>query len=165
MNQKTVIRAMIPALVTELNAIPANEIPAGWRLFNADDPLTMGIERLDEEGLFADDINAMINAATLAAVGNRYATLAVTLHTLADQLRGLTWGFENANRRIMPDSGQRVTAGKLLEEIRLTIPANDSGDRILTPDAMTQLDEMAVGTRTALELDEDGDAVESEPEN
>lgn len=42
---------------------------------------------------------------------------------------------------------------KMVEEIRLSIEADDSGCRILTPDAMTQLDEMAAGTRETLDLE------------
>lgn len=76
--------------------------PRGWFLSNDGDPMTCGIEKDDEMGRFEGDLEAVIDAARLAAAGDEYAKTALILHLLCNELRGLVWGDAYINTRLGP---------------------------------------------------------------
>lgn len=84
-------------------ARPPYRADQGWDLFNTDDPLRCGIEKVDECGRFAGDQEALIHVAKLAALGDRQlATDALIIHLLANELRGMVWGDAFINSRLGP---------------------------------------------------------------
>lgn len=74
----------------------------GWALFNTNTPLTCGIERIDEAGVFDGDQEAVIHVCHLAIGGNRLAAQALALHLLANEYRGMVWGDAYINTRLGP---------------------------------------------------------------
>ena len=74
----------------------------GWGMFNLNDPLRCGIERLDESGIFDGDQAALLHVAERAINGDMFASHTLTIHLLCNELRGMTWGDAYINSRLGP---------------------------------------------------------------
>lgn len=83
-------------------ARPLYRADQGWDLFNTDDPLRCGIEKIDESDRFVSDQEALIYVSKLTALGNHHARDALIIHMLANELRGLAWGDAYINSRMGP---------------------------------------------------------------
>ena len=75
----------------------------GWGLFNLDTPLSCGIERYDEVGVFDGDYAALRHVAEVALAGSLFHAQCIVIHALCDEHRREVWGDAFVTSRLGPD--------------------------------------------------------------
>ncbi len=85
----------------------AKVVGEGWGLYNTDTPLSCGIERNHEDGVFEEDTDAVVYVNNQAAAGSPWHMGAFVIHMVSNELRRRAHGHQD--RRLpptMPPTGE-----------------------------------------------------------